>query len=71
MSKCEVADTLSSMKTREVTDKLQDWQKRISETAKTAGKATDDYVHENAWTSVALAAVFGCVIGYLLGSRRD
>ncbi len=59
------------MKTREVTDKLQDWQKRISDTARQAGKATDDYVHENAWTSIALAAVFGCIIGYLLGNRGD
>jgi len=59
------------MKTREISDKLQDWQKQVGETAKTVSKATDEYVHENAWSSLAFAAVLGCVVGYLLGARRD
>jgi len=58
------------MKTTDVTDKLQDWQKQITKTARTVGTATDDYVHENTWTTVAFAAVIGCVFGFLLG-RRD
>jgi len=59
------------MKTREMTDKLQDWQQRATETARNVGEATDKYVHENAWSSIALAAVVGCVIGYFLANRRD
>jgi ElaB/YqjD/DUF883 family membrane-anchored ribosome-binding protein len=63
------------MKTNDVTekiqDKIQDFQQRASETARNAYKATDEYVHENAWTSVALAAVAGCVIGFFLGRGRD
>lgn len=62
---------LRSMDTRALTDKVQDWQKRATETARNLGEATDRYVHENAWTTIAFAAVIGCVIGYLLGSRRD
>ena len=54
-----------------MTDKLQDWQKRAGETARTVGQATDEYVHENTWASVACAALVGCLIGFLLGTRRD
>jgi len=59
------------MKTSDVTDRLQDWQKRIGETAKTACSATDDYVRDNTWTSIGLAAVVGCIVGFLLGRSRD
>lgn len=55
----------------EVTDRLQDWQKRASETAKNWGKVSHRYVRENTWTTLALAAVLGCVIGYLLSADRD
>jgi len=62
---------IGTMNTNVMTDKLQDWQRRATETARTVGEATDKYVHENAWTSVALAAVVGCIIGYLLSHNRD
>jgi hypothetical protein len=59
------------MNTREVTNKLQDWQKKATKTARTVGEATDEYVHENAWSSIALAAVVGCIVGFLMGRSRD
>jgi ElaB/YqjD/DUF883 family membrane-anchored ribosome-binding protein len=59
------------MKTREMTEKLQDWQKRATETARNVGEATDNYVRENTWSTLAFAAVVGCIFGYLLASRRD
>ncbi len=59
------------MNTREMTDKLQDWQKRAGETARNVGQATDQYVRENTWSTVAFAVIVGCVVGFLLGSRRD
>jgi ElaB/YqjD/DUF883 family membrane-anchored ribosome-binding protein len=59
------------MNTREMTEKLQDWQKRATDTAKNVGEATDTYVRENPWTTIAFAAVVGCIFGYLLASRRD
>jgi ElaB/YqjD/DUF883 family membrane-anchored ribosome-binding protein len=59
------------MNTREMTDRLQDWQKRAGEKARNAGQAADDYVRENPWTTVAFAAILGCVLGYILSGRRD
>jgi ElaB/YqjD/DUF883 family membrane-anchored ribosome-binding protein len=59
------------MNTREMTEKVQDWQKRATETAKNVGEVTDNYVRENTWTSLAFAAVLGCVVGYLMGTSRD
>ncbi len=59
------------MNAREMTDKFQDWQQRASEKAKDWGQTTDQYVRENTWTSLAIAAVIGCVLGYILASRRD
>jgi ElaB/YqjD/DUF883 family membrane-anchored ribosome-binding protein len=57
--------------TKEMTDKVQDWQKRAGDTARQVGQATDQYIRENTWASVAIAALVGCVIGFLLGHRRE
>ena len=59
------------MNTREMTGKFQDLQKRASETARNVGEATDQYVRENTWTTIGIAAVLGCVVGYFLATRRD
>jgi len=59
------------MNTNDVTERLQDFQKKATETARNACQATDDYVHDNVWTSVAVAAVVGCVVGFFLGRGRD
>jgi ElaB/YqjD/DUF883 family membrane-anchored ribosome-binding protein len=64
-------DYLRSMNTREMTDKVQGWQRRASEKARNLGSVTDEYVRENTWTTIAVAAVIGCVLGYLLASRND
>jgi hypothetical protein len=63
------------MKTNEMTDEIQnglgEFRQRITEKARDLSTATDRYVHENAWQSVAFAAVIGCVIGFLMGRRGD
>lgn len=59
------------MKTREITDKVQDFQRKATETARNVTQATDDYIRDNTWTSIACAALLGCIIGYLLSGRRD
>ena len=37
--------------------------------AKAAGHATDEFVHENPWKSIGVAAGAGLVIGLLIGRR--
>jgi len=58
------------MNRQDVTEKIQDLKSRATEKAKNVGQATHEYVHENAWASVACAALLGCIVGFLL-ARRD
>ncbi len=37
--------------------------------AKAAGRAADDYVHDNPWRSIGIAAGFGLLVGLLIGRR--
>ena len=48
---------------------LADTQAALVEKARMAGRATDDYVHDNPWRSVGIAAGVGLVIGLLIGRR--
>jgi ElaB/YqjD/DUF883 family membrane-anchored ribosome-binding protein len=49
----------------------QQWQQAAAERARNAAQATDDYVRENVWTTVAVAVLAGCALGFLLGRSRD
>lgn len=42
----------------------------VVEKTKQAAKATDDYVHENPWKSVGIAAGVGLVVGMLISRGR-
>lgn len=44
-------------------------QKVTVEKAKAAGHATDEFVHENPWKSIGIAAGMGLVVGLLIGRR--
>jgi ElaB/YqjD/DUF883 family membrane-anchored ribosome-binding protein len=59
------------MNTQDVTDRVQDWQRKAREAARNWGSTTGHYVRENTWTTIAVAAVLGCVVGYLLAGRRE
>jgi ElaB/YqjD/DUF883 family membrane-anchored ribosome-binding protein len=59
------------MNTRDLTDRFQDWQQRAGESMRNFGQTTDTYVRENTWTTLAIAAALGCVLGYLLAGGRD
>jgi ElaB/YqjD/DUF883 family membrane-anchored ribosome-binding protein len=49
--------------------KLADAERAIVEQTKKAAKATDEYVHENPWKAVGIAAVAGLVLGVLISRR--
>jgi len=59
------------MKTRDISDRLQDWQQRATETARNVGTTTNRYIHENTWTSIACVAILGCIVGFLIARRGD
>lgn len=48
---------------------LAEVQGSALERAKAVGRATDDYVHENPWRSIGIAAGIGLVVGLLIGRR--
>ncbi|MDX1952279.1 MAG: hypothetical protein SFY81_08835 [Verrucomicrobiota bacterium] len=49
---------------------LADLQRAIMDKTREAATTTDEYVHENPWTALGIAAGVGLVIGYLMSSRR-
>ena len=49
--------------------KLTEAERALLEKTKEAAKATDDYVHENPWHAVGIAAAAGLVLGILISRR--
>lgn len=49
--------------------KLAEAEEILIVKAKEVGRAADDYVHENPWSSVGMAAGVGFLIGLLVGRR--
>jgi ElaB/YqjD/DUF883 family membrane-anchored ribosome-binding protein len=49
--------------------KLADAEAAVVDKAKLVGRATDDYVHDNPWRSVGIAAGVGLIVGMLIGRR--
>ncbi|MHB8729595.1 MAG: DUF883 family protein [Sulfuricaulis sp.] len=48
---------------------LADAEQLVLDRAKQAATATDDYVNDNPWTSVGIAAGVGLLIGFLAAKR--
>lgn len=46
--------------------KFSDVSNKVMERSRAAATSTDHYVHEYAWSSVALAALLGVAIGLML-----
>ena len=49
--------------------KLSEAERALLEKTKQAAKATDDYVRDNPWQAVGIAAVAGLVLGILISRR--
>src|SRR6185436_752286 len=49
--------------------KLAEAEDVMIEKGKQAARVTDEYVHDNPWTAVGIAAGIGLLIGLLIGRR--
>jgi ElaB/YqjD/DUF883 family membrane-anchored ribosome-binding protein len=67
----KVADLREKAEARLVTAKIKlaEAEAILVDKAKAAGRAADDYVHDNPWRAVGIAAGVGLVIGLLIGRR--
>jgi ElaB/YqjD/DUF883 family membrane-anchored ribosome-binding protein len=63
-ARAKVQDHLNNAKTS-----LAEAQAVVVDRAKAVGRATDDYVHDNPWRSVGVAAGIGFIVGLLIGRR--
>ncbi|GAB1233408.1 YqjD family protein [Ferrigenium sp. UT5] len=50
--------------------RLVEAEQALVDRTKVAAQATDDYVHENPWQSVGIAAAVGVLVGMLIGRGR-
>lgn len=50
-------------------ERLADAQASVVEKVRVAATTTDDYVHENPWQAVGVAAAVGLVLGALISRR--
>ena len=55
---------------RNFKDNAVRWHKVARKNARTAAKATDDYVRDNPWGAIGMVAVFAFAFGLVVG-RRD
>jgi ElaB/YqjD/DUF883 family membrane-anchored ribosome-binding protein len=49
--------------------RLQELEGEAVDRAKAAARATDDYVHDNPWQAIGIAAAVGVAVGLLLNRR--
>jgi ElaB/YqjD/DUF883 family membrane-anchored ribosome-binding protein len=49
--------------------RLQELQDDAIDSAKAAARATDDYVRDNPWQSIGIAAAIGLLLGLVIGRR--
>lgn len=53
-------------KLADVSHKMSDVSHKVAERSRVAATTTDAYIHEYAWSSIALAALMGVVIGLMI-----
>lgn len=73
------------MNTNDIAEKAQDWQEKAEDlreqaqnfqekarqAAMNATRATDQYVRDNPWTTLLIASLAGCALGFLLARSKD
>jgi ElaB/YqjD/DUF883 family membrane-anchored ribosome-binding protein len=48
---------------------LQELEGQAVDQAKAAARATDDYVHDNPWQAIGIAAAVGILVGLMMNRR--
>ena len=54
---------------RDAKERLADLEAALVDKTKAAARATDDFVHEEPWKAVGVAAALGLDLGVLIGRR--
>ncbi len=54
---------------RDAKERLADAEAAIVDKTKAAARATDDFVHDQPWKAVGVAAALGLALGVLIGRR--
>lgn len=57
------------LRLRDAKERLQDLEAAVVDKTKAAARATDDFVHEQPWKAVGVAAALGLALGVLIGRR--
>lgn len=57
--------------TQELKEKAGEWKNNIQGAARDAGAAADLYLHEYAWTTVAVVGVAAGLVGFLIGRSQS
>ena len=58
-----------AIRLRDTKERIVDLEVALVEKSKAAARATDDFVHEEPWKAVGLAAAVGLALGVLIGRR--
>lgn len=58
-----------AIRLRDAKERLSDLEAAFVDKTKAAARATDDFVHEEPWKAVGVAAALGLALGVLIGRR--
>jgi ElaB/YqjD/DUF883 family membrane-anchored ribosome-binding protein len=58
-----------SVRLRDTKERVLDLEAALVDKTKAAARATDDFVHEEPWKAVGVAAALGLALGVLIGRR--
>jgi ElaB/YqjD/DUF883 family membrane-anchored ribosome-binding protein len=67
--KSRAANKLQDLQ-QKASEKFQNVQQKVTEKARTVGEATDTYVRDNPWQTVAMVALAACIFGFVIGNLR-
>ncbi len=58
-----------TVRLRDTKERLVDLEVALVDKTKAAARATDDFVHEEPWKAIGVAAALGLALGVLIGRR--